>query len=155
MVLIIFLFSFLDKINYIWNSRFFFFFIYSILINIIIVGGGIKGYSFFVERGGKTGFPSFHRTEFAGTHLRGVFRAGNKGCSDMVSASALCSMPVRGCCRALALFSSNFKPNLCACVCECRFEKEKRRRMSQDGKAEEKEGEERRNFLSLFFFRQI
>lgn len=112
---------------------------------------GVKGYSFFVERGGKTGFPSFHRTEFAGTHLRGVFRAGNKGCSDMVSASALCSMPVRGCCRALALFSSNFKPNLCVCVCECRFEKEKRRRMSQDGKAEEKEGEERRNFLSLFF----
>lgn len=154
MVLIIFLFSFLDKINYIWNSRFFFFYIFDFNKYNNCWREGGKGYSFFVERGGKTGFPSFHRTEFAGTHLRGVFRAGNKGCSDMVSASALCSMPVRGCCRALALFSSNFKPNLCVCVCECRFEKEKRRRMSQDGKAEEKEGEDRRNFLSFFFYKK-
>lgn len=92
---------------------------------------------------GKISLPS--NGEFAGTHLRGVFRAGNKGCWDMVLASALCSMPVRGCCSGLFPFFAGIL-NVCVCVyvCVSLFEKEKkrrrRRRMTHDGKVEGKEG---------------
>lgn len=155
MVLIIFLFSFLDEINYIWNSRFFFFFTYSILINIIIVGGrGLKDILFSLKEEARlASLPSIGRNlqghtfeGFSGLEIR----AARIWCRPVRCAPCLCEVVV-----VLLHFFLRILNQTCACACvSVDLKKEKRRRMSQDGKAEEKEGEDRRNFLSFFFYKK-
>lgn len=117
MVLIIFLFSFLDEINYIWNSRFFFFFTYSILINIIIVGGrGLKDILFSLKEEARlASLPSIGRNlqghtfeGFSGLEIR----AARIWCRPVRCAPCLCEVVV-----VLLHFFLRILNQTCACAC--------------------------------------